>query len=53
MQVGRRLAGPKEMVKLLRLCLDYGEKEVLKVIDCFGAAEFLSGPGVGPTNTSH
>ncbi len=58
MQVGRRLTGPKEMVKLLRLCLDYGEEEVLKVIDSFGANEFTVDqvwaqliPAASPANT--
>lgn len=29
MEIGRRLSGPKEMVKLLRLCVDYGEEKVI------------------------
>ncbi len=40
MEIGRRLAGPKEMVKLLRLCVDYGEEKVLNIIDRIGTFEF-------------
>jgi hypothetical protein len=32
LEIGQRLAGPKEMVKLLRLCVDYGEDKVLDAI---------------------
>lgn len=30
MDLGKRLLEPKEMVKLLRLCIDYGQEKVLK-----------------------
>ena len=30
---GRRLAGPREMVKLLRLCVDHGQEAVLAAIE--------------------
>ncbi len=33
LEIGRRLSGPKEMVKLLRLCVDYGEDKVLGAIN--------------------
>ncbi len=33
LQAGRRLSGPKEMVKLLRLCIDYGEDTIIGIID--------------------
>jgi len=33
LQAGRRLSGPREMVKLLRLCIDYGEDKVISAID--------------------
>ncbi|MDO0826083.1 IS21 family transposase [Desulfosporosinus nitroreducens] len=32
LEAGRRLSGPREMVKLLRLCVDYGEDKVLAAI---------------------
>lgn len=32
LEIGRRLSGPREMVKLLRLCVDYGEDKVLRAI---------------------
>lgn len=28
-EIGKRLSGPREMVKLLRLCVDYGEEKVI------------------------
>jgi hypothetical protein len=34
LETGRRLSGPREMVKLLRLCVDYGEEKVLGAINC-------------------
>ena len=30
LELGRRLSGPREMVELLRLCVDYGQDEVLR-----------------------
>ncbi len=33
LEVGRRLSGPREMVKLLRLCVDYGEDKVMGAIN--------------------
>jgi len=33
LQAGRRLSGPREMVKLLRLCIDYGEDRVISAIE--------------------
>lgn len=32
LEIGRRLSGPREMVKLLRLCMDYGEPQVMEAI---------------------
>lgn len=32
LEIGRRLSGPREMVKLLRLCIDYGEPRVITAI---------------------
>lgn len=31
LELGKRLADPREMIKLLRLCIDYGQERVLKV----------------------
>ncbi len=39
LQAGRRLSGPREMVKLLRLCIDYGEDEVISAIDRIRTSE--------------
>jgi len=39
LEAGRRLSGPKEMVKLLRLCVDYGEAKVLEAISRIGNQE--------------
>ena len=33
LSAGRRLSGPREMVKLLRLCVDYGQDEVMRVLE--------------------
>jgi transposase len=33
MEIGRRLSGPREMVKLLRLCVDHGEDKVIAAAD--------------------
>jgi len=35
-EIGQRLSGPKEMVRLLRLCVDYGEHKVIDAIDRIG-----------------
>lgn len=32
--IGQRLSGPREMVKLLRLCIDFGEANVMTAIGC-------------------
>jgi len=39
LEIGQRLSGPKEMVKLLRLCVDYGEQKVIDAINRIGTAE--------------
>ena len=36
LETGRRLAGPKEMVRLLRLCVDHGEDKVLEAVSHIG-----------------
>ena len=33
LNAGRRLSSPREMVKLLRLCVDYGQDEVMRVLE--------------------
>lgn len=33
LEIGRRLSGHKDMVRLLRLCVDYGEQKVIDAID--------------------
>jgi len=33
LDAGRRLSGPREMVKLLRLCVEYGQERVLEAIE--------------------
>ncbi len=33
LSAGRRLSGPREMVKLLRLCVDYGQEEVMRILE--------------------
>ena len=33
LSAGKRLSGPREMVKLLRLCVDYGQDRVLEAIE--------------------
>ena len=32
LEIGKRLSGPREMVKLLRLCVDYGEDKVIAAV---------------------
>jgi hypothetical protein len=39
LEVGRRLGNPGEMVKLLRLCVDYGEDKVLEATKNLGTQE--------------
>jgi transposase len=39
LEIGRRLSGPREMVKLLRLCVDYGEDKVLTAISSLKNSE--------------
>ncbi|RNC62904.1 MAG: hypothetical protein AWM53_01830 [Candidatus Dichloromethanomonas elyunquensis] len=39
LEFGRKLSGPREMVKLLRLYTDYGEDNLLKAIDNLKGAE--------------
>lgn len=40
LQAGRRLSGPREMVKLLRLCVDHGEDAVIAAISRIRTSEF-------------
>ncbi len=39
LEVGRRLSGPREMVKLLRLLIDYGEDKLMAAISCVRGTE--------------
>lgn len=39
LEIGRKLSGPREMVKLLRLYTDYGEEKLLKAIDNLKGSE--------------
>ncbi len=39
LEAGRRLSGPKEMVKLLRLCVDFGQEKVMEAISRIGNHE--------------
>ena len=39
LETGRRLGGPKEMVRLLRLCVDHGEDKVLAAVNHIGTFE--------------
>lgn len=39
LEIGWRLTGPREMVKLLRLCVDYGEDKVMSAINRIGTHE--------------
>ena len=41
MEIGKRLSGPREMVKLLRLCVDYGEDKVMNAIGCIQSPEIF------------
>lgn len=42
LDIGKRLSGPREMVKLLRLCVDHGEGSVLTVLDKVKAQDHIS-----------
>ena len=39
LEIGRKLSGPREMVKLLRLCVDYGEEKILAAIGSLSTPE--------------
>lgn len=39
LEVGRRLSGPREMVKLLRLFVDHGEDKLMAAINCVHGTE--------------
>jgi hypothetical protein len=39
MEIGRRLSGPREMVKLLRMYIDFGEERLMKAIKCIQDTE--------------
>lgn len=39
MEIGRRLSGPREMVKLLRMYIDFGEERLTKAIKCVQGTE--------------
>ncbi|MDA8441990.1 MAG: IS21 family transposase [Peptococcaceae bacterium] len=39
LEIGRRLSGPREMVKLLRLCVDYGEDKILATVNALNTPE--------------
>lgn len=39
LEVGRRLSGPREMVKLLRLVVDHGEDKLMTAISCVHGTE--------------
>jgi transposase len=41
-EIGKRLSGPREMVKLLRLCVDYGENKVIAAANHLKMQEKLS-----------
>ena len=45
--IGKRLAGPREMVKLLRLCVDYGENKVIAAANRLQMQENLSLEQIG------
>jgi len=38
-EIGKRLSGPREMVKLLRLFVDYGEEKLMTAIGCIQSNE--------------
>jgi len=39
LEIGKRLSGPREMVKLLRLFVDYGEDKLMTAIGCIQSNE--------------
>jgi len=39
LEIGKQLSGPREMVKLLRLLVDYGEDKLMSAIDCIQGTE--------------
>jgi len=39
MEVGKRLSGPREMVKLLRMYVDFGEERLMTAIKCVQGSE--------------
>jgi transposase len=39
LEIGKRLSGPREMVKLLRLFIDYGEDKLITAIGCIQSPE--------------
>lgn len=39
LELGRRLSGPREMVKLLRLLVDHGEDKIMAAINCLRSSE--------------
>jgi transposase len=43
MEVGRRLSGPREMVKLLRMYVDFGEERLMTAIKCVQGSEISIG----------
>lgn len=42
MEIGRRLSGPREMVKLLRLYIDFGEERLMTAIKCIQSTELTT-----------
>ena len=39
MEIGKRLSGPREMVKLLRMYIDFGEERLMTAIKCIQGTE--------------
>lgn len=37
LNAGKRLSGPREMVKLLRLCVDHGQERVIAALECLNS----------------
>lgn len=42
LEIGKQLSGPKDMVKLLRLCVDYGEDKVIAAVEGLKIRQDLS-----------
>ena len=42
MEIGRQLSGPREMVKLLRLYIDFGEERLMTAIKCIQSTELTT-----------